>query len=337
MEGKQLRCVLIGCGPQMRDNLVPFLHRLNRHTIVACVDPNEVLAQNLARMTGAKLSVRDVEELDITTIDAAIIAVPPTPSYHVTRYLVRHRIACFVEKPAGPSTPVLESMWREAQNNNTYVQVGFNFRYAEAISHLYHISYAQRQEPHCLTIDFLSRHPSGPQWERQDTIDAWFRHNGVHALDLAQWLIPSPVEKVQAHLITQDGHKFLGTVVLRHANDAISLLRVGNQTKDFVIRVDVHGRDGSRYHLPNLEGVRLDMDAGKTLDARLFATRNLDHGWARSGFGPELQQFFDVACTKSLPELKPPTLEDAYKTSQLCDKIMEAIGIEDTECVASLY
>lgn len=332
MVNKHVNCVLIGCGQQMRNNLFPFLQRLNCHTVVACVDPNEMLAQELATRTGAQQWVRDVRDLDLTGIDAAIVATPPYPSFQITKYLIQNRIACFVEKPGAPSTSALDALWCEAQKYGVYVQIGFNFRYTEALAHLYRLSRAQRQGPHYLTIDFLSRHPSLPQWGVPHTIDAWFRHNGVHAFDLAQWLIGAPVEVVQAHLVAQDEHKFLSTVLLHHVNGAVSVLRVGNQTKQFIIRVDVHGKDGSRYYMPSLEKVYLDLDAGQSSGAQLFITKNLDHGWSRSGFGPELEDFFDVVYRGKQPELAAPALGDAYKASQVCDQVLACLPSYRTPC-----
>ncbi len=326
MRNKKWRIALIGCGRHMKKNIVPFLTRINTNRIVACIDQHEVQAVELGEFTGAQFCEKDIRNFDLTNIDAAITALPPEPSFHVANYLIQKGIPCFVEKPAGQSTAALEILCNEIKKYGTYAQVGFNFRYAEAVAKLYELTSDHRKEPNNVTIDFYSKHPSAPQWGCDSTMEAWIRHNGVHAFDMARWLNSTSVTSVKAHLISKDEDGFLISVLLQHENNSVSILRLGNLSSKFIIKVALHALDGSRFLMRSLESIRLDLDKGKPSDALLFNARNLDHGWARSGFGPELKQFIEHDTLIKAKGPNPPNLEDAFRGSQLCDRVLESLN-----------
>lgn len=241
MHSDLVRLALVGCGRQMRQNLVPFLQRIPGHEIVACVDPNLAAAREVAVSVGASVAVETIDVLDVECLDldAAVLAVPPEPSCTLASQLVPQGLHCFVEKPAGHSTEALHDLRTLVEARDRWVQVGFNFRYAETLVELHDRTLLLRSDPCFVTIDFCSRHPSAPQWGVDTTIEAWVRHNGIHAFDLARWFVPSPVTEVSAGVIECAGERFMGTVTLAHENGSLSTLRVGNWTKRFQIGVTV--------------------------------------------------------------------------------------------------
>lgn len=326
-----VRLALVGCGRQMGQNLLPFLQRLGGHRIVACVDDDPKRAAEMQGATGAVHALASAEELDPAEVDAAVLAVPPQPSSALTRHLVQRGISCFVEKPAGESTAALEDLEAVVRRSDAEVQVGFNFRYAETLQALHRETENTRATPSTVTINFFSRHPEKPQWGVDTTFEAWIRHNGVHALDLAQWFLPAPVARLDSHLIQLDSDHFLATIFMRHADGSLSVLRVGNHTKKFVVGVSVQGADGSTFTAPSLEQVVLEMDAGTPSGRLLHSTRNLDHGWARSGFGPELEAFVEGCRSPGSDAPARPSISDALAASRLCDRVMEQLSAEGAQ------
>lgn len=324
-----IRLALVGCGQQMQQNLVPFLHRLKAHRIVACVDGAPARAAQVQAATGAPRAVASVADLDLREVDAAVIAVPPLESEQLTRFFVEHGVDCFVEKPAGSSTAGLRELAEAVDRHGRQVQVGFNFRYAQVLAHLHELSAPGRSWPTAVTIDFHSRHPSAPQWGVDTTIEAWIRHNGVHALDLARWFNPASVVEIDARMVPVGADRLVATVVLQHDQGSVTMLRLGNITKKFMIGVTVQTADASRYSAPSLEQVVLDVDQGTPSGAVLHRTPNLDHGWARSGFGPELDAFLRlIALTPSSTESVVPSIRDALAASILCDQVLEQFATQ---------
>ncbi|MFI6507227.1 Gfo/Idh/MocA family protein [Streptosporangium sp. NPDC050855] len=328
-----VRLALIGCGRQMQQNLFPFLQRIRGHRVVACVDPDLSMAEEMQALTGAPVLADSVDGLDAGTVDAALLAVPPEPSYRLTRHLVEAGVDCFVEKPAGPSTPALQDLDQVVRLTGRHVQVGFNFRYTETLQRLHELSAGARKTPCSVTIDFYSRHPSAPQWGVDTTLEAWIRHNGVHALDLARWFTPSPVVQVIAHAILDGTDRFQVNLVLRHHDGSLTTLRMGNHVKRFIVGVAVQGMDGSRYSAPSLERVTLELSDGVPFGQELHSMRNLDHGWGRSGFGPELEAFVTACRARvagspadgSAAAQDVPSVADALAASVLCDRTMDEL------------
>ncbi len=323
-----VRLALIGCGNQMQKNLIPFLQRTSQDYMpVVCVDPDATRATYVQTVTRAYEWKSSIDGVDVSSIDAAIIAVPPQASAELTEALVRQGVHCFVEKPAGPSTDRLRKLAAVLGDtpSNVRVQVGFNFRYAEAIRQLHALTSDVRNSPCAITIEFYSRHPSSPQWGVDTTVESWIRQNGVHAFDLARWLIPSPIARTDEHiLVANDPDHFLATLTMHHTNGSLSTLRLGNQTQRFLVSVSVHAADGSVYSAPSLENVVLSRNAGMPSGMQLFGIKNLDHGWARSGFGPELEAFL-TACSRGRSTGPYPTVDDALAGSVLCDKVLAGI------------
>lgn len=322
-----LRLAVVGCGRQMQQNLLPFLQRIRGHEIVVCVDSDLAMAQQVQSSVGAASCADSVEALDLSAVDAAVIAVPPEPSCRLTSFLVRHGVDCFVEKPGGPSTQSLAKLNDVVRRSGRNVQVGFNFRYAETLQRLHGLTEEIRSTPCAVTIDFFSRHPSAPQWGVGSTLEAWIRHNGVHAFDLARWFVPVPVVRLDAHVLSDGTDRFLANIIMRHEDGSLSTLRVGNHTKRFIIGVSVQGVDGSRFTAPSLEQVTLELDAGNPSGMMLHSARNLDHGWARSGFGPELADFLNASRKVMHPAPFRPSVADALAASVLCDWTLDQLVV----------
>jgi predicted dehydrogenase len=320
------RLVLVGCGRHMRNTLVPYLRQLEGYEVDTCIDLDETAAMTVQQAVHAKSWERNIEEIDTGKIDAAIIALPPRAAYQVTSCLIKKRIACFVEKPPASTTDEMIDLLKLAREMEVYVQIGFNFRFAEAISTL-HACLRDYRDTTCIAnIDFRSKHPSGPEWELTDPIAAWLYHNGIHALDLMLWTM-GEVHQVNAHITYTDEGRFAIIALLRHANNSISTLKLGNLTDKFDLRVMVYTSDACEFYLPNLGEVVLLRHKGRVGGEVLFDTNNLDNGWKRTGYGPELQYFlrnyqsFEKNC---------PSLIDAINASQLCDAIMACLQTDST-------
>jgi predicted dehydrogenase len=312
----------------MQKNLVPFLQRIPGHRIVAAVDNNLARASEVQDVTGAATCVDTIENLDLASVDAAILALPPEPSFRVTSYLVERDIDCFVEKPAGPSTSALEKLADIVGRSGRRVQVGFNLRYAEVMQRLRELSGVGQPAPSAVSIDFFGERPASPQWGVDTTMEAWIRHNGVHAFDLARWFNPAPVTRLDAYAIPRGADLFLAVIAMRHADGSLSTLRIGNHIKRFLVSVSVHTADGSQFTAPSLEQVLLELDAGTPSGTVLHRQSNLDHGWGRSGFGPELAAFLRQARWEDVDPPLAPDVGDALAASILCDLVMRELAAE---------
>jgi predicted dehydrogenase len=320
-----IRLALVGCGRQMTTNLVPFIQRAHRGKIVACVDHDLAAARALGTRLGAR-SASGIDELLSLGVDGAVVAVPPEPSVDLVEQLVAAGTPVYVEKPAGHSTDALHQLSMKASKHGTYVQVGFNFRFAEAVDSLRrHQLQSTTDDRSCVTIDFFSRHPSTPQWGCETTLESWIRHNGVHAIDLARYLNRSEVVDVTCHAMHVDQARFLCQAMFQHESGSVSLLRLGNDVSEFIFRIEIHDLEANVFHMPDLGRVRRDVDHGKTSGSTLYNARNLDHGWGRSGYGPALSHFLDRCQAMLPPDTRASTLRDAWADSSVCDQMLHRL------------
>lgn len=320
------RLALVGCGRHMRNTLVSYLRQLEGYEVETCIDLDETAAMAVQQIVHANFWARNIDEIDRGNIEAAIIALPPEAAYQVTSRLIKKRIACFVEKPPASTTNEMKDLMQLAREMEVYVQIGFNFRFAEAISVL-HTYVRDYRDTSCIAnIDFRSKHPSGPEWELKDPVAAWLYHNGIHAIDLMLWTM-GEVHQVNAHITHTSEGKFTIIALLKHANNSISTLKMGTLTDKFDLRVMVYTTDACEFYLPNLGEVVMQRQKGRVGGEVIFNTNNLDSGWRRTGYGPELQYFLS---NYNKYEKSWPSLLDAIKASRLCDSIMDCLQTGST-------
>lgn len=322
---------LIGCGKHMQTTLVPYLMQIEGYNVEVCVDLEEASAKRVMQMSHAKTWAKSIEDIDLHTIDAALIAVPANEAYQLAHYFVRHKIPCFIEKPPASTTEQIYSLLQIAQKNTGYVQVGFNFRYAEAPRVLYSHIATQTSTPCIANIEFRSKHPSGPEWGRINPVDAWLYHNGVHALDLLQWTLGT-VQQVQADIVRTHEDKFIIVAQMKHSNGSISTIKMGNLTDKFELRMDVFTSHADQFYMPHLGEVILSSRQGRFSGEVLYRTSNLDNGWSRSGYGPELKHFLKHY---GQYEQSSPSLMDAFRASLLCDAIIQSLETQAPYKLAS--
>ncbi|MGH2498119.1 MAG: Gfo/Idh/MocA family oxidoreductase [Ktedonobacteraceae bacterium] len=315
------KIALVGCGRHMQTTLVPYLRRLEGYEVEACVDINEEAAQLVQQLSHAKQWATDLEDVDLNNVDAALVALPPQAAYRSTSHLVQQRIACFVEKPPASTSHEIQELMQLASALEVRVQVGFNFRFADAMVALHTCAADHKNDQSVTHVEFRSKHPSGSEWERDDPVEAWLYHNGIHALDLLRWMA-GEVQQVHASIIYTQDSKFIIVVLVEHVNKSISTLKLGTLTDKFELRAELLTPDGYQFSLPNLGEVLMPLRAGKMSGEVIYRAGNLDNGWRRAGYGPELQDFLDHYQHYSSSS---PSLLDALKASQFCDAIMRSL------------
>jgi predicted dehydrogenase len=308
----------------MLDVLIPFIKRVNGIRIIHCVDIDINKARYAQSVTDAEHASDDISEINLQHVDAAIVALPPFPAYDVAMSLVKKGICCFIEKPAAPDTESMKELLKAAHSCNTFVQVGFNFRLAGAINRLKSEMVKSGSNTYSLSLSFLSKHPSSPQWGITNVPEAWIRHNGIHAIDLACWLLGDVVDTKMMMYHSCEG-KFVFHVLLLHCNGSVSNLKIGNLTSRFDIRIELAMSDNTFFSIPNLgELIRFSSTDDKHTCDYLYLAKNLDSCWNRTGYGPELELFAKIVAGV-LSNEHVALLDDALSAHELVDIIISSI------------
>jgi predicted dehydrogenase len=305
----------------MRNTLIPYLQRIEECNITTVVDHDPIALQTALHMTKAQSCVDIVEQMDICNIDAAVVALPPSDTYRAANYLIDHGVPCFLEKPPAETTLEIDQLLSIATTRQVYVQIGFNFRFADAVHTISEAICAAKTPVISAFITFKSKHPTGPEWGRDDPIAAWLYHNGIHALDFSGHLLGN-AQRVRATLMHADLLRFTIVAYVEHSNGSVSVLSLGNVIDKFEIRCEVLAADGTTYFMPNLGEVFMPLRQGNVAGNVLYRASNLDNGWGRTGFGAELQ-YFMTNCKQYEPG--SPSLDQALRASRLSDAILASV------------
>src|ERR1051326_3370807 len=153
-----IRTALVGCGRHMNDTLIRYLRQIPDVVPVLCVDPDTSRAKRLSALVGASSSSDSIFQVQTGVIDAAIVATPPAAARMATSYLIGHGIPTFVEKPPAESTAAMRTLLDEAAGAQALVQVGYNYRHADAVRAFLTATEAGRRLATSGTIDFRSKH-----------------------------------------------------------------------------------------------------------------------------------------------------------------------------------
>jgi predicted dehydrogenase/nucleoside-diphosphate-sugar epimerase len=126
--GDRIRVALVGCGAVARQFYIPILAGHEGIDLVALVDRDTERARALAKRYGIARAEAEADQLDISWVDAALIATPPWHHAPCTIDLARRAIHVFVEKPMALSYPEAEAMVRAADEAGVVLAVGLSRR-----------------------------------------------------------------------------------------------------------------------------------------------------------------------------------------------------------------
>ncbi len=121
----KLKTILIGCGAIAEQLHLPVLAGHPYIDLVAIIDLNLQRAIYFARNYGVPKVCKDVSEVDISRIDAAVIATPPFHHASCAISLMKKGIHCLVEKPMAISYQDALKMVEVAEENQVVLSVVF--------------------------------------------------------------------------------------------------------------------------------------------------------------------------------------------------------------------
>lgn len=318
---RTLRVAVIGCGRHMQGTLAAYLVRLSHLQFEVCVDLEDERTRAVQHILRARTCVQGIRDLDSMDLDAAVIALPPDSAADFTHYCLSRGIHCFVEKPPAQNTHEIKEILAHQVRVSGSVQIGFNFRFADTFVQMQQQIRANQDYPVFVSLAFRSVHPCAPEWGVEDTLTAWLRHNGIHAIDVVRWLA-GEIISVYTRVVYRTDNRFLMLVLVQHQSAATSILRLGNLTQTFDFQVELGTLEGDQYYVPHLGELVEQFAKGVASGRTIHRARNLDDGWGRAGYGPELQEFF--RCCRDLGPPSPSVI-DALRASQVCDAILGSL------------
>jgi predicted dehydrogenase len=154
------------------------------HDIVALVDPGAGCADQAATV-GAK-AVASFDALDLDSIDAACLALPPHLHPDLTRRLANAGKHVLCEKPMAPDTAEARELVEFAASVPVTIMPGYLLRTNPHIRG-FHDALRGMGELRRVHISTNVRKPSMAGWRSEPVIGGALLVNAIHQLDLASW------------------------------------------------------------------------------------------------------------------------------------------------------
>ncbi len=254
------RIGIMGAGAIARDHVQAFAG-IPGVEVAHVVDRHPERAEALARVAGDATSGTDFEAmLADDSIDAVDICTSPDSHAALTIAAADAGKAIHLEKPVALHLREVDSMLDAVERAGVPFMVGQTTRFQPVHLELADaIASGTVGAPKAFHATFYAGHLWPGGW-RAWQLDAarcggHIVHNGIHAIDLATWLMGSTPVRVFARAITTfaPGMQTPDTfhVTLRFDNGAIALLEWSyalHKRGDFLRRVAVFGEKGTLHH-----------------------------------------------------------------------------------------
>jgi hypothetical protein len=204
---------------------------------------------------------------------------------------------------------------------DSLVQVGFNFRYSEMFQR-FHSTTGKECDTGIFDVIFLSKHPAGAEWGISSPVEAWLRHNGIHAIDMVIHFM-GQITSIKPILLPQENGRFLLCAMCSHDSRRCSILTLGNSTQKFIINATLTTGDGTTVSCRGLSDLQITPGAGSAYETQILTQKCMDDGWSKRGYGPELQAFIDRVVTGvGVPS---PNISDALQALCTCEAILSKL------------
>ena len=299
--------VLIGCGSHAQNILAPLMHGMKDIGRIVYVDPVIERARALLRPGDCALGEIPHSRLDETYV--AFVATPPNPNVEIVGVLSKWGIPIYIEKPVGLNSQHIRAISDAHSRGSSLLYVGYNFRYSRFAERLRGI-HRLGEWAHSLEVRYLSRHPSGPEWNNPDGVASWLLHNGVHAIDL---LLTSfgPDAEVINFGIESFGDRFLMFARIDWPRGPSVELTLGNHTERFDFSFTCRN---SNADSPRTESIWTNYPGNEDEPAELKLVR--------FGYQSAIEQFLQTVRLGRNGQTEHQSLPSALAATRLAERIL---------------
>jgi myo-inositol 2-dehydrogenase/D-chiro-inositol 1-dehydrogenase len=263
--------------------------------------------EDMARPYGAA-GYGDINEmLDVETLDAVYICVPPQSHGVIEHSLIKRDIPFFIEKPLGMSTEIPASILQDIKKHNLLTSVGYHFRYQDNVRRLKETLSGDKIG--MITGQWMGGMPGVAWWRDQQQSGGQFTEQTTHIVDLVRYLAGEVKEVygVYGNRIIHEQHEGVsvadvGTVTLKLENGIIA-----NISNTCVLPGEV-GRVGLSFY--NEQGL-VDWNLDRLLEVR--SGNSTEYENSGNPYLAESEAFIHAVRTGDRSRILSD-YEDGYKT-----------------------
>lgn len=266
-----IEVAVVGVG-RMGQHHARIYHSLDGARLAAVVDPQADLAQATAKQFGC-IACSNLEVLlkRCPLLRAVSVAAPTHVHVPLTQSLIRHGIACLVEKPLAPTIEDARQLLEVAQSRDVVVQVGHTERFNPAV---------RAVEAMNITPRYMEVHRVSPMTFRSLDVGV-VMDMMIHDLDIVLMLADTNLKRVDATGVAVLGeHEDVANARLVFDSGCVASLtasRLAMRTdrklrifsEDAYVTLDYQKRSGlvlrKSGHIETLQSVRRQLKAGEDL------------------------------------------------------------------------
>ena len=324
----------IGCGRQANEMLLPQLVMIEDLELGALADIDEAALSTTAGRYGVARTFRNYRDLLASSdLDGIGIAVGPSMHLEIGLEALARGLPVFMEKPPAADVNGARELASAATRSKRPVLVGFMKRFATGNK----IAKNVLQEDFGFPLSFLGSYMTAPTYfEGEADYRGFFLHHCIHYLDLAPWLMGSPIAALDTRKVEPTPGKLLTHLSLTFESGAIGTLVMGTtQSRGAPVEhIQIMG-DHRKVEIRNVTDVSYtrdpafkidDPDAGLDNDAdtlcwtpNMTVAANEDH----KGYRALLQASLDAM--RGQPS-NAPTIDDAVVAMSALDRMARALG-----------
>ncbi|MFE5517312.1 Gfo/Idh/MocA family protein [Streptomyces virginiae] len=329
-----MRSLLIGAGGHGGDTLLPAACSAGL-PLSAIVDQDAERAKQLAAQWMIPQTYASAGEVDTSVFDAALIALPVTAQADHAAWAIKAGLHTFVEKPPAPDLDGLRALITLTRQAGVRACVGMNFRWAEGVRKLVEVLESGRYGTvRCVRVEHMARKPVTTFGPDMSLAASLFAAQGIHAIDLAQMLLPGQTSTTGQMIKVERG--CLCSMVATDPGAGTRLeVQFGSCQAGFYHSVQVTTSRGDLLHLRDLSELQLRPSGGDPHvsdypGARVLWRRSpTSGGYAHAGYGPELGAFRDLLRGADAPR-HLARLEDLLPVYEAFDLLLKTEGLSWT-------
>ncbi len=312
---EKLRVGVIGTGYVAKNHFLPVLAQTEDIEFVGVMAKNYDNALRAAASYGAAHAVQTIEELADLGLDCAFVLTPKAVHADQVRFLLKHGIDTYCEKPMATTMRDCEELVELKQKTGRKLMIGFNRRYAPVVT-------KAKEAFGDGMPDVMIAQKNRPQTEYHATLE-----NAVHMIDLMRFFCGEAAEVHAVSKFTDPDYETFTTAQIAFESGSSGILIADRSAGQWEEVLEMHG--GDRTVLVNMpESVTVvDNEQRHTTELTPLAM-----GWAHSsdklGFSYAIRHFFDCIRNDTEPLTNP---EDALKTHILLNQVLTSAGLPAME------
>ena len=242
-----LSVAIVGCGYQ-GGILARAIGRTESLHVVACADPDQAAAQQLAGVTSNVAVYASIESLlQETPVDAVIIASPHDSLYEAALAALRAGKHVYVEKPIGMDEKEAAQLEAAVLETGVCFMAGYSFRSIAALQRVHELLQAGAVGEILTISGAIGVDPMSSGWSASpETGGGPLLYVGSHLVDEMLWYVQDdPVVVVADVRYRADTHADETTAFqIQFARGAVAQGMVTQTANGFFNQLDIYGRQG---------------------------------------------------------------------------------------------